>query len=951
MNATTVPEKRLRLSARIGGVLFWTWNVIFLAIILLGFAPMQLPEMIKSVRSGVTPLIYLVFTLVLIALPIVATLIAVLVLRKRPTQLFALGYVVEWPLLMVLMFRFFFIREGNPAITVLLVWLAVAEAVFLWHLIDERIDQRAPFWRGLRLAGLTLLFAGTIYAAAWLAFYVPLVARVIYDLLVNTVQNFGYLFDNMTWARWYEIPLSLISYVLMLFSGSLIILMPVAAPIIAGKAWLRSLKSASSPRAAALTAALPLAVTLAILFVSMRQPQQTAFTLLKDPPTNLQQAESLVKREDQIRAGLLNAYLASFRYMSAQGEVRHISDMYVYSYRMTKDDAWKIEQAYEVFLGPFLYTPVHAVQAAGPDSQSMTNDQQEAAVLYQKFFDQPIADGERSKIVDAVRANSNSNQAELAWQVVDNREVHLNRQEVTLSEHGDWADVQIYEVYQNATTQRQEVVYYFNLPESAVITGLWLGSTSNRETAFAFQVAPRGAAQAIYRNEVNYQRDPALIEQIGPRQYRLRAFPVEPLRWVGGAKEWVPGPELHLWMTYRTLAVDGVWPLPQLAQKFNAYWDGQSTRLVNGKPMQAGASDWLPASIKPTRVTAAATHRVDFPGGMSVLAKPAGEAAVAALPANLRLAVVLDRSFSMRERAGEVKQAIDQVRKAAAGGPEPEIYLTASSYRGEKPSKVGLASLDPEQVFYFGGQNAAELLAQFEELNAGQAYDLVLVLTDGSGFELGQSEAKIQTPDAPVWLVHLGGGFPLGYDDSTLQAIQASGGGAAASVDEALARYAVARNAPGRLDLVDGYLWETLPTNEAGAQAAEADPGFAALAARRVVLAEMAANHGSLDQLPVLDQIHNLAVEQGIVTPYSSMIVLVNQTQREILKNLSERADRFDREVENVGKTTQANPFAVTGVPEPEEWLLIILAVIGLALVARRQLAQRTLPGFGPGRT
>nr|HMN61894.1 TIGR02921 family PEP-CTERM protein [Anaerolinea sp.] len=796
----------------------------------------------------------------------------------------------------------------------------------------------------------TLLFAGTIYAAAWLAFYVPLVARVIYDLLVNTVQNFGYLFENMTWARWYEIPLSLISYVLMLFSGTLIVLMPVAAPIIAGKAWLRSLKQASSPRAAALTAALPLAATIALLLVAMRQPQQTAFALLKDPPANLQQAESLVKREEQIRAGLLNAYLASFRYISAQGEVRHISDMYVSSFRMTSDTAWKIEQAYEFFLRPFLYTPVHAVQEAGPDSLSMTTDQEEAAVLYQKFFDRPIADGERSKIVDAVRANSNASQAELAWQVVDDREVHLNRQEVTLSEHGDWADVQMYEVYENVTSQRQEVVYYFNLPESAVITGLWLGSNSDRSKAFAFQVAPRGAAQAVYRNEIRYQRDPALIEQIGPRQYRLRAFPVEPRRWVGGAKEWAPGPELHLWMTYRTLAEDGAWPLPQLAQKFNVYWNGDSTRLLNGKPMQAGASDWLPASAKPTQVTAAATHRVDFPGGMSVVARPAGEAAAAALPANLRLAVVLDRSFSMRERAGEVKQAIDQVRKVTAGGPEPEIYLTASTFRGEQPSKVGLASLDPEQVFYFGGQNAAELLAQFEELGAGQAYDLGLGLTDGTGYELGQGATQVKVPEMPVWLVHLGGGFPLGYDDATLQAIQASGGGAAASVNEALARYAVAREAPGRLDLVDGYLWETLPTSQAGAQAAD-DPGFAALAARRVVLAEMAANHGSLDQLPVLDQIHNLAVEQGIVTPYSSMIVLVDPAQRELLKNLNQRDDRFDREVETIGKTTQANPFAVTGVPEPEEWLLIILAVIGLALVARRQWAQRTLPGFRPGRS
>ena len=65
--------------------------------------------------------------------------------------------------------------------------------------------------------------------------------------------------------------------------------------------------------------------------------------------------------------------------------------------------------------------------------------------------------------------------AQAAWQAVDDREIHLNRQEITVTEHGDWADIELYAVYQNQTAQRQEVVYYFSLPESAVISGLWLG--------------------------------------------------------------------------------------------------------------------------------------------------------------------------------------------------------------------------------------------------------------------------------------------------------------------------------------------------------------------------------------------------------------------------------------------------------------------------------------------
>ena len=115
--------------------------------------------------------------------------------------------------------------------------------------------------------------------------------------------------------------------------------------------------------------------------------------------------------------------------------------------------------------------------------------------------------------------------------------------------------------------------------------------------------APRGAAQAVYRNEVRRQIDPALVEQIGPRQYRLRIFPIDPqqieyepnsLR--GTIQE---GEPLYMWLTYRTLAVEGAWPLPQMSEKLNVFWDDATVRLLNGQPLALGAAadeTWLPAS-------------------------------------------------------------------------------------------------------------------------------------------------------------------------------------------------------------------------------------------------------------------------------------------------------------------------------------------------------------------
>jgi putative PEP-CTERM system integral membrane protein len=943
-----------RARASLAGGLFWAWNAIFLAFMLFGFAPLQLPMILASVRNGTTPAIYLVLCLVLIALPLVAVIIGGLFLRKLPTRLFALGYVVEWPLLLILLFRFFLIREGNPAITVLLVWLAVGEAAFIWHLFDRQADERRPFWIFLRLAGLTLLFAGTIYAAVWLAFYVPPVAVLIGQGVGNMVSNFGNILrDAAQWGHWYDFPLAILGFLLLIFSGSLIVLMPVVAPILAGRAWLHNLRLSRKLGllGTLLVPSLALAAVLVVLGLSMAQPQQEAFKLLESPPATPQQAQFLLQHEEQIRAGLLNAYLGPFRYMSSVGEVRHISGMYESMLNAPQPVAFAFEQAYEIVIQPLLYLPVHPVAATDLDNMVFTKEPQQAAILYQNFFDTTIAQGERPAIVEAVRSTYNGSQAELAWQAVDDREVHLNRQEINLTEHGDWAEVQIHEVYENRTSTRQEVQYYFNLPESAVITGLWLGNDPDRNKAFVYQVVPRGAAQAEYRNEIRYNRDPALVEQIGPRQYRLRAFPVEPRVWVAGSDQPKPGPELHLWMTYRAVAAaNGAWPLPQLAEKRNIFWDGQTTYLVNGKPSAAIDAAWLSQSLPATRPAAPAAHRVDFPGGQTVLARPAQDVKISALPAGLRLAVVLDRSFSMGDRTAAVKQAITSLKGAVGSGPDPDLYLTSSQYRGDSPARVSLASLDPDQVIYFGGQNAAELLAQFQQLQAGKQYDLIVVLTDNTGYELAGSNIQVQAPDAPLWVVHLGGSLPLGYDDPTLQAIQASGGGLAASVEEALARYAASREAPGKLDLLDGYVWQTLPTSEADAMTgmlpadlapSSDEAGFAALAARRVILAEMAQNHGKLDQLPILDQLNQLAVDQSIVTPYSSMLVLVNDLQQNRLERLLAQDDRYQREVENIADTALANAFAVTGVPEPEEWLLLGLVAILLCYVAWRRRAVK----------
>jgi putative PEP-CTERM system integral membrane protein len=957
--------------------LFWSWNLIFLAFMLFGFGPQILPDMILAVRTRTIPAAFLVYALLLIVIPALAVILGLTLLRRSPGRLFALGYGVEGPLMLMLAIRFFVVREMTPAVTLLVAIGGLGIATLLWQILDRDIDSRNSPLTHLRMIGLTLLLAIGLYASIWIAFYALPASVYLWEGISEMVGNFSRIFGDLRTAladlsagAWRWIPFYILGFILLIYTATLFLLMPIAVPIIYAQAWWRGLSAmiANYGRARAFTlSSTVFALCVLSLILVSQQPQRQAFTMLETPPRSPAEAQALLKEEKAIRAGLLNAYLAPQRYFSAVGEVRHVGDMYEYALDMSPPQAAAVQDLYETVARPVLYEPVKTPQkdAVGRrvDNRALLQEPLQAAELYEHFFDQTIVEGEREAVVRAARSNWSIDQVEAAWRMVDDREVHLTHQEVNVTENGDWAEVELYEVYQNQTGQQQEVVYYFSLPESAVITGVWLGESPDREQRFAYRVAPRGAAQTTYRNEIRERVDPALVEQIGPRQYRLRVFPVQPTRLQrdrNASRSIVEeAPPLHMWLTWRTMAGEEIWPMPTMAYKRNVYWDESTERLANGQPMVADSDTWLPTTLPAAKAIQRMAHRVDFPNGETVIARPVSAGDIPEPAEDLSLAVVLDRSRSMMEQADEVQAALAQLAGLKERGTEVDVYLTASEFRGEEASVVSLAEVGGENIVYFGGQNAAELLVQFDTLSQGIEYDVVVVLTDGSGYELDDEGLAVPVPDAPVWLVHLGSDFPLGYDDATLEAIQASSGGVAGSVEEAMARFGVGYGVatdPSKdsdtVDLVDGYLWQTMATADVGSDAdiplVSHSPGddFAALAARRIILAEMGRQAANLAELETLDQLHAIAIEQGIVTPFSSMIVLVETRQEQLLDWLENRDDRFDREYENVGETEQLSPMSVTGVPEPEEWLLMGLAagmLVWYIYTRRSQLLARNV--------
>lgn len=984
----------------LGGKLFWLWNLIFVAFMLLGFGPALLPELVHAAGKGDVPWTFVGLVAVLVAVPLGALALGYWRFRGDGRLLLALGYAVEGPLMALLALRVFGFREANPAMALLLALMTLGLLAHLWQMLDGGIGERGAWAQVARFTGLCLLVLAGLYAAAWATFYLPLLAALLVesvrDFLVAMPVQLRHFWAELSRAPWIQKAFILLLPPTALLTGLLVAALPVMSVLQWLAAWQRARGDLARRMGSGRTAAVGLAAAVAAvagLALASRQPQQRVFQDLDRVPADWPAAEALLNRSDAIREGLLNAYLARQRYLSARGDVDHIRSLYTdmtlgHRHLASPAAATRIQAAYDWLTAPMLYQPAQPAAAynrrpgdlndEGRPTPVLQADPRRAAELYEAFFDVPIDVAERPTILRTVSANWNLEQAGADRMAIDDREVHVSRRELAVVAAADgWAEIELHEAFENQTFQQQEVIYHFSLPESGTVTGLWLGETDDRDERLPFQVAPRGAAQQVYLEERTRRVDPALVEQVGPRQYRLRAFPVPARVWTGesGEPEARAGKPLHLWMTFvvparRRLASDGiddpggsvgdgnggvadgvpVWPLPRLTERRNVYWDGATVwRLPEGVAVP-GSDNWLPAALPAEQAGARApgatsltfdgwraeARPIDLRSGSDMLEMPG------------RLALVVDRSRSM----AAVRRELDA---ALAGWDSPggtvDVVLGASTGRGEAPSLISLASLSPDQLAAYGGQDPVDLYRQAQVLTRGRGYDAVMVLTDASPYRPAGPTAAPLAPwsGGPLWLVHLADRMPLGYDDRILDAVLASGGGIAGSVEEALRRWGRRLGngaATAQFDQLDGWNFAVQVQSDA-AQAGERTASMAdrpiSLAAapirkalaRQVLLARARAAGGKVTEAAELDQLQALAKEEGIVSPFSSMIVLVDDRQRQRLDELAKGADRFARETE--ASAAEQAVLAVTAVPEPETWMLLLVAAGLLGWWWRRQ--------------
>ncbi|MGB3507841.1 MAG: TIGR02921 family PEP-CTERM protein, partial [Microcoleaceae cyanobacterium] len=643
-----------------------------------------------------------------------------------------------------------------------------------------------------------------------------------------------------------------------------------------------------------------------ILFVSFQQqPQVVAFQMLDLPVRNNGDRQELLADSNLIKDGLVNAYLSSYRYLGTAAQSNQIRIMYRSTFGLPEFINQSLQDYFNHLISPFLY-------------QGSDKDKEKAEKLYSNFFDTPIQKGEQKAIIQALQSTANRDEVKAGLLNIGQQKVLLKNQKITVTEHGDWADIELYEVYENQTFEPQEVLYYFTLPESAVITGIWLGDTDNLEKRFPFKVSPRGAAQKVYTSQVRRERpiDPALLEKVGPRQYRLRAFPV-PAKLSATEREENPEQptQMHLWLTYQVMAQNNSWALPQLTEKRNIYWNKDTQRMYNAEFVRNYQQTWLPPSVPAIAEQTPRQHQINFPNNYRISAQPL-ETPEEFLAESERFAIVLDTSYSMKAQSKELKKTINSLQAngfgdLSFGNGDADLYLSNVTLPPERIDDI--SQFDVEKVTFFGTLQYKEMLQQYLQLRGDTRYKAVILVSDEGSYELSGNSKEMPKLSAPLWMLHLGA-MPPAYDDATLKLIQKSGGGVATKLAEVFQQVtAKSKFGESVVSVADGYAW--FLEKKSGGEITE--DNFAPLAAQQLVLG--LSKQMNLETLDELDAIHAIAKTYKIVTPYSSMIVLVNDEQREALRRAEAAADRFKRKVED-GKEQLSdpnNPLNAVSVPEP----------------------------------
>ncbi|MCK5871228.1 MAG: TIGR02921 family PEP-CTERM protein [Methylococcales bacterium] len=883
--------------------IFWSWHVIYLVIAVSLIIPYVLFPMTLSVLEGNTPFYYLFYGFIMALLPFISVAIFLLKVEYNLRTLIRYFYGFEMPLLGFLFIKLILLRESNFSVTLVAINMYIAFAVWLYFLWQENKHQQFPE----RLINNNFFLAGATIVAITGLYIGSLLSILLFPHMVDFIQSLLYKVVGFKFTYLYFLvnPLFWLFSLFLLFTTTLFLILPIAIVYFYLEQFRKFLPTLITVKKITLVISI-IAINSGLFILGNQQPQKKILALLDSKMSQPQAESELLAHQADIKQGLLNAYLMPYRYISTTEDSTNIAYNYKRHLGLSKEMA-QIPQTWFQFLASPLYY------------QGSPNDKEKAEQYYEALFDVPIQKAEKKSIIQAIKYSwelNGGNEASLL--TASSHLVHVDQQTINLKEQQGVATIEITESFQNLTQNQQEIVIHFSLPNDAVISGLWLSSDKNKPKMYAYSVAPKGAAQAVYKAEVRRRVDPALLEKVGPNQYRLRVFPIPPKR---------NNAYFQMQFVYQTLPNrHGQWPLPKILEKRHVFWDDETERTINGEKIKAAnKTRWFPFTLANQQTIT--PQNLDSDTSMQAILRQHDNEKI---KINTPLAILIDGSYSMSKHKAVLQQAIQTLKSSVAN---------LDFYFCRKECDV---FVDINSAKFFGHSQTTDHLTAFIKQNNAEKYGAVLLLSDEGSYELvAKSSTKDLTIPAPLWMVHLGRTTPYAYDDKVLDLLYRSHGGIATNVKEALLQInpisilkaANIENPNALIAITKDRIWLESNSNLSNNKELEK-----IIAAQKIHELMRSMDMTKLDNL---DRIHAIAKQNSIVTHYSSMLVLVNDQQKEALKKAEAQGDRFEREVEQGKK--QLDAFSIPSVPEPEEWALMIIAGILLLLAYQKRRKTEAL--------
>jgi putative PEP-CTERM system integral membrane protein len=878
---------------------FWSWNLIFLVLLMYSEIQEQfLFGIIKNALIGYTPVDYSVYSLLIFVIPLASMVLGGTRFLKKPTKLLKLFYGVELPLTLLFILRLTLFRELTMGTGHLFILLFLGMISYLSELLVDR--NKTPHWLRIaqKIGHSLLLIIGTYLSLVMLFYAIPSLYMFVIGLF------------SFEWLEIFKAGFWILLFGLFfLYTSTLYIALPFALLRLYFKAFTRCFQQPLpyGNWIILLTIGLNLAF---IIGSNYSQPQTFAFEALDRDFSKTENRVFFHQNAESIKKGLLNAYLSPYRYISSVEQNDHIRKIYENAFECKASTAQYFQDAYNYIMCPFLY------------NGNTRNDKKKAGEYYAQYFDGAIQANETPTIINALKATWDADGIEAGLLNINQEKVHINLQEIKITELGDIAEIELHEVYQNRTFSRQEIFYYFSLPPNSVLTGLWLSDTDEITKKYPPIIAPRGAAQQVYKSEVQKRVDPSLLEQVGPNQYRLRAFPIDPKRRSSKDETFInpqdTAPQLHLWLTYKTLIdQNGNWNFPSLNEKRNVYWSDNTIRVINNNPV-THITTWLPEFVPATDPVQLKPHISSISDSIYVKITPFVSDHEAQLK-QAKIAVLIDGSYSMHLEKPALLQTLKELQGMQLGNDDPAFFIINDQIQPYSLDEL-LVNLQASESVFFGTNTYLQMVQDFVRQDQ-ETWDAILLISDKGNYSATKDK---QTPidlGKPLYLLHLGKEQTPIYNDAFLETLQNAQGKVLkepTSLTENLLRASLENN---KILAIENGVKYTLANSSI-----DPDPDFASLAAKAYINSQIIAQDSS--RIQQLDAIHSIAKTEHLVTPFSSMIVLVNKAQEEALEKASLAKDRFNREVETGEETLSKpfNPFNVSGTPEPHEWLLIIMA-------------------------